>query len=500
MSEQTASSGLTASTRALDLAPRSLTSGRAPDGLFALARLSVDAGSLLCAALAVSAWSAQPPRVAILILIALATIAGFAAAGLYVPTGRPKPLTDLRLVLMIPAVIAMTAAALELALGRQGVGDAAVRFWLLTATLAGASRVSLLGVEQVVRRHAVRAHGATLIVGAGRVGHVVAQRLLDDQSLGLRPVGFLDKEPLDNSDEFRDLPQVGLPVLGASWDLEEVVEAHGIEHVLVAFSTAPNHVVLDMVRRCWKLGVSVMVVPRLYEVEGRRSRTEHVGAVPLVTLSPSDPQSWRFQAKYGFDRLVAAVCLLLLSPLLLLVALAILVSSGRPIMFRQQRVGRDGHAFDMLKFRTMSGKPEQSGQWNAAWAASMANVGAADGDGATGAGDRRTPLGSLLRRLSVDELPQLWNVLRGDMSIVGPRPEQLAYVELFERAIYRYPDRHRVKSGLTGWAQVNGLRGDTSLADRIEWDNFYIENWSPWLDLKILMKTLPALFAGRGAQ
>jgi lipopolysaccharide/colanic/teichoic acid biosynthesis glycosyltransferase len=118
----------------------------------------------------------------------------------------------------------------------------------------------------------------------------------------------------------------------------------------------------------------------------------------------------------------------------------------------------------------------------------------------TTSSDRRTPLGALLRRTSLDELPQLWNVLRGDMSLVGPRPEQLLYVELFEQSIYRYPDRHRVKSGLTGWAQINGLRGDTSLSDRVEWDNFYIENWSPWLDLKILLKTVPALLAGRGAR
>jgi exopolysaccharide biosynthesis polyprenyl glycosylphosphotransferase len=500
MSEQTASSGLTASTRALGLTPRSLTAGRAPDGLFALARLSVDVASLACAALAIAAWAAQPLPTTIMVVIAVATISGFAAAGLYVPTARPQPLADLRLVLMIPAVITMAAAALELALGRQGVGDAAVRFWLLTATLAGASRVSLLGVEQVVRRHVTRTHGATLIVGAGRVGHLVAQRLLDDQGLGLRPVGFLDKEPMAGDEELRDLPQVGLPVLGASWDLEQVVEAHGIEHVLVAFSTAPNHVVLDMVRRCWKLGVSVMVVPRLYEVEGTRTRTEHLGSVPLVTLSPSDPMSWKFQAKYGLDRLVAAVCLLLMSPLLAVIALAILITSGRPIFFRQQRVGRDGHAFEMLKFRTMSGAPEQGGQWNAAWASAMAS-GALLADGAPDAGgDRRTRLGSFLRRMSLDELPQLWNVMRGDMSIVGPRPEQLAYVELFERAIYRYPDRHRVKSGLTGWAQINGLRGDTSLSDRIEWDNFYIENWSPWLDFRILMRTVPALFTGRGAQ
>ena len=192
------------------------------------------------------------------------------------------------------------------------------------------------------------------------------------------------------------------------------------------------------------------------------------------------------------------MALLVVAPLLAVVALAVLITSGRPILFRQRRVGRDGHVFEMLKFRTMTRHAGHGGELDAEWAA-MA-IGTGRGGRADVAGDdRRTPLGALLRKLSIDELPQLWNVLRGDMSIVGPRPERAHYVELFEEAIYRYPDRHRVKSGLTGWSQVNGLRGETSLADRIEWDNFYIENWSPWLDLKILVKTIPALVAGRGA-
>jgi exopolysaccharide biosynthesis polyprenyl glycosylphosphotransferase len=243
----------------------------------------------------------------------------------------------------------------------------------------------------------------------------------------------------------------------------------------------------------------VMLVPRLYEVEGRRARTEHLGALPLVALSPANPRGWQFAVKYAFDRVFAALGLLIVAPLLAATALAILVSSGRPLLFRQPRVGRDGHVFDMLKFRTMRGTPEAGGELDAEWA-SLATGGEPVRDEAAAlADDRRTPLGALLRKLSIDELPQLWNVLRGDMSIVGPRPERAHYVELFEQAIYRYPDRHRVKSGLTGWSQVNGLRGETSLADRIEWDNFYIENWSPWLDLKILVKTIPALVAGRGA-
>ncbi|MDQ4049890.1 MAG: sugar transferase, partial [Actinomycetota bacterium] len=204
--------------------------------------------------------------------------------------------------------------------------------------------------------------------------------------------------------------------------------------------------------------------------------------------------------KSAIDRAAAGVALVLLSPLLALVALAIRVSMGSPVMYRQHRVGRDGCHFVLWKFRTMSGSPEVDGDANAEWAraavASAGDLGSFRGRTTAGlgtrvpAGNRCTPLGTFLRRTSLDELPQLWNVLRGDMSLIGPRPEMPHNVERFEEAIYRYSDRHRVKSGLTGWAQIHGLRGDTSLADRVEWDNYYIENWSLWLDFKIALRTV----------
>jgi lipopolysaccharide/colanic/teichoic acid biosynthesis glycosyltransferase len=171
----------------------------------------------------------------------------------------------------------------------------------------------------------------------------------------------------------------------------------------------------------------------------------------------------------------------MLLPVLAITALAVYVSLGWPLLFRQERVGRDGKRFAMLKFRSMQQPTEQ--------ATTDVRLPTDTAPGGVEGADRRTRLGAFLRRTCLDELPQIFNVVRGDMSLVGPRPERPEYVAVFEQGVYRYADRHRVKSGITGWAQVNGLRGKTSLTDRVEWDNYYIENWSLWLDVKILLFT-----------
>jgi lipopolysaccharide/colanic/teichoic acid biosynthesis glycosyltransferase len=182
------------------------------------------------------------------------------------------------------------------------------------------------------------------------------------------------------------------------------------------------------------------------------------------------------------------VLILVLSPLLIGSTLAVKLSSRGPIFFRQRRVGRDGRDFDLLKFRSMRLADDPLPGSVSVLLPDNTAPGGVEGT------DRRTGVGKLMRRTSIDELPQLFNVLRGQMSIVGPRPERPEFVELFERRVDRYEDRHRVKSGITGWAQVHGLRGKTSLSDRIELDNFYIENWSLWLDVKILVMTVGAVF------
>jgi len=219
-----------------------------------------------------------------------------------------------------------------------------------------------------------------------------------------------------------------------------------------------------------------------------RVKLEHIGGMPLYRLRAVNPKGWQFAVKHALDRVMAAILIVLLAPLLITATLAVKLSSAGPVFFRQRRVGRDGRPFDLLKFRSMKltdAPPKDN--------VKMLLPGDTAPGGVEGA-DRRTAIGKLIRRVSIDELPQLFNVLRGEMSIVGPRPERPEFVELFERRVTRYEDRHRVKAGITGWAQVHGLRGKTSLSDRIEWDNYYIENWSLWLDLKILLLTVATVF------
>jgi exopolysaccharide biosynthesis polyprenyl glycosylphosphotransferase len=427
-------------------------------------------------------------------------LALFTLRGAYAPRLGLHALDDLRGVLSATGVAAMAVISLRVLLSDDiNAAAQSARLWVLATICLGVGRVGLLRLHAHARRQGTTAR-ATLIVGAGRTGHLAAKRLLGEPELGLRPVGFLDKEPLSLNGQ-----SAGLPVLGASWDLDHVISDHGIEHVVIAFSKAPHHVLLRVVRRCWELRVPVSVLPRLFEVEGQRVTVERLGALPLVAVHTANPKGWKFKVKYAIERAIASVCMLFALPLIASVATGIWLTMGRPVFFRQRRVGADGREFEMIKFRTMKGRPEESGEADRDWASEqLSDDGAsraADGDPAgppqAPCGDRRTPLGRMLRHFSLDELPQLWNVVRGDMSLVGPRPERVSYARRFEGSVYRYDQRHRVKSGITGWAQVNGLRGKTSLSDRVEWDNDYIENWSPWLDFKIVLMTIACVLRGQ---
>ena len=355
-----------------------------------------------------------------------------------------------------------------------------LRPWAFAAVYVAAGRVALSWSQAQGRRSGEDLR-ATLIVGAGKVGCLTAKRLLQRPEFGLRPIGFLDKGPLD------EVSETGLPVLGRSWDLERVVEEHGVQHVVLCFSTAPHEVQLGIMKRCDALGIAVSFIPRLFEKVPRRLTVDHLGGLPVITARWSNPKGWRFTAKYAIDRVVAAFSLLVALPVLAIVAVAVWRSLGRPLLFRQVRVGRDGRPFEMLKFRTMKdATPAET-------ATRPFELSTDTAPGGVEGADRRTRVGAFLRRTSIDELPQLLNVLKGDMSLIGPRPERPEFVELFEESVRGYSDRHRAKAGITGWAQVHGLRGKTSIADRAEWDNFYIENWSLWLDVKIALMTALAV-------
>ncbi len=386
-------------------------------------------------------------------------------------------LETLAYVLGVVSLAAMLMISVDSIFGAANPTALVPRLWVLGFVYLGVSRATLV----CVRRRAMRTQTMatpTLILGAGKVGAHLVKRLLGEPRYGLQPVAFLDADPLP-SPELSGDPSV--PVLGGPDDLSEAITSTGARHVILAFSAEPDHVLVSKVRECQALGVEVSLVPRLYESMNERTTLDHVGGLPLLTLRSVDPRGWQFAVKHAFDRTAAALGLLMSAPVMLGIALAVRGSSPGPILFRQRRVGRDGREFDVLKFRTMRVAPPAAAQFELPDDCAPGGV-----EGS----DRRTPIGRLLRDLSLDELPQLINVLRGDMSIVGPRPERPEFAARFARDVARYEDRHRVKSGITGWAQVHGLRGQTSISDRVEWDNYYILNWSLRLDLRIIALTV----------
>ncbi len=410
----------------------------------------------------------------------------FQLRGMYRAPLRLELTETLREILSATAIAAvLTLTARVLSTNEPYVAAETVRHWVPVVALVLAGRAVVLMAE--ARRRRLGAGGRrTLVVGAGVVGRLTTSRLLSEPALGLVPVGFLDDDPLTGTDATAELPVF-------AWDeFDTVVHEHHVEHVIIAFSGAETPRLIALARRAWELGVTVSVVPRLFELEGERAEIEHLGGLPLVGLRPADRTSWQFQLKYALDRVVAAGLLILVAPVLLAAMAGVWLTIGRPLFFRQLRMGRDGVAFEILKLRTLRGAPDGY-EADAEWA--RAQLGGEPVAGYAPLESRVGRVTHFLRRSAIDELPQLWNVVRGEMSLVGPRPERLPYAERFEGQVYRYSDRHRVKSGLTGLAQVSGLRGKTSLRDRVEWDNHYIENWSHWLDLKILLKTPPALFA-----
>ena len=312
-----------------------------------------------------------------------------------------------------------------------------------------------------------------LIAGSGELGRLVADKIIEHRELGYQIVGFVDNRAAGDHLGYR-----GLPLLGTIDDAAQIALRETIDHLYVALPPDQHLQMIELIEATSRECIDVKVVPDLLQVIALRARIEDLDGVPVINVNDVPLQGFNSVVKRGIDVAISAAALLLLAIPLALVAALVRVTSRGPIFYRQERMGLDGKSFTIVKFRSMTDHAERD--TGPVW---------------TQRNDPRvTAFGRFLRRSNIDELPQLWNVLRGDMSIVGPRPERPHFVEQFKHRIPQYMLRHKVKAGLTGWAQVNGWRGNTALEKRIEYDLYYIENWSVSLDLKIMWLTLTKSF------
>jgi Undecaprenyl-phosphate glucose phosphotransferase len=337
-------------------------------------------------------------------------------------------------------------------------------------------RLSFRFVFNELRRRGVNLK-TILVVGAGDLGRRVVETIESHRELGFKVTGLLTRKQEKVGTEV-----LGVPVVGHFSDLEKVLDEKPVDQVILAMPLEEQPLMRSLMEVLALRTVDVKVVPDLFSYVTLRGGLEEFGGLPIISLQGDPMEGWNRIAKRLFDVLVSSVAMLLLFPVLLVLAVLVKLTSRGPVLYSQERMGIDGQLFHMYKFRTMRVDAEKEG----------AKFATADDP-------RRTPIGTFLRKTSLDELPQFWNVFVGDMSLVGPRPERPVFIEEFKKQIPRYHLRHMVKSGITGWAQVNGLRGNTSIKDRIDYDLYYIENWSLLFDLKILVRTAFGGFLSKNA-
>ncbi len=345
-----------------------------------------------------------------------------------------------------------------------------VYIWILTILFTSLGRAIQSRLQLILQAHDW-GEERVLIVGAGEVGRMVMQKIRRSPSLGYRVVGFVD-------DDTEAKAVQGCPVLGKTDDIPELIATEKIKEVIIAIPEATHHEILKIVGKCDRGKVAIKVFPNVFQIMAGEVSIGDLGGLPLLTVRDTALRGWRLTVKRAIDLAGSAVGLVLLSPIMMFLATLIKLDSEGSVFYTQERMGLDGKRFMMLKFRSMRTDAETN--IGPVWAVSNDS--------------RRTRLGTTIRRFSIDELPQLINVLLGEMSLVGPRPERPVFVEQFKQSIPRYMDRHKEKAGMTGWAQVNGLRGDTSIIERTKYDLWYIENWSLALDFRILIRTLTKIF------
>jgi exopolysaccharide biosynthesis polyprenyl glycosylphosphotransferase len=345
--------------------------------------------------------------------------------------------------------------------------------WLLTILLVSIAHYAHRRVTAYLRDHGW-AEMRVIVVGSGQVGQMILQKLLHSPGMGYRVVGVVNGKA-------RAVLH-GVPVLGPVDQLPELIETHDIDEVIIGEPEATHQDLLRLIALCERGGAEIKIFPDVFQILASEISIGDLNGLPLLNVRDVALHGWRLGLKRAMDLVGATLGLIVISPFMLLLAVIIKLDSSGPVFYAQERMGLDAKPFWCLKFRSMCQDAEQ------------------DGPGWTVKDDPRcTRIGAFLRRTNLDELPQLINVLLGEMSLVGPRPERPVYVEQFRRGIPRYMDRHREKAGLTGWAQVNDLRGDTSISERLKYDLWYIENWSLLLDIKILLRTFLHFGSDRNA-
>ncbi len=415
----------------------------------------------------------RPPQVNSVLTMAVLGVLLLTGGRRYTARLHPSLLDELPSIIGRLLVSVAAVAAIILQLHQK----TAVLTFLETACQSVAlvilGRIVTTRLIAVARKRGIAQHG-TVLIGSGPVAAELARILSEHREYGLRLIGFVDD---NNPHAFQ-----GIPRLGRLSDLDVAVLATGADHVLIADGNFNEQSLMDAVRTPTCHNVELLIVPRLHHFHMLTGIADHIGSIPIMRIRNPKLYGPTRAIKRAFDIVVAVTALVLLSPVLAVTALAVRIEGGPGVIFRQVRVGRGGRHFDVLKFRSMrpADESESQTQWSVA-------------------GDNRVgPVGRFLRATSIDELPQLWNILRGDMTLVGPRPERPHFVEQFSNQYDGYAHRHRVHVGLTGLAQVSGLRGDTSIADRARYDNFYIENWSLWLDIKIILRTFREVLFYKG--
>jgi putative colanic acid biosynthesis UDP-glucose lipid carrier transferase len=463
-------------------APRNLlkTNATALDQLLRLA----DPAIIVFAGWAARWWylgntESAPTYWVAMLAVALLSLAVFPATGLYRPQRGASLIEDVRA--LVSGWLSLLAIGVFLVFVTK-TGDVFSRVWVALWFTSGFLLQTTMRIGLRLWLRFLRRRGYNLrhicIVGAGELGREVALRLRRTPWSGLSLRGFFDDAP-----GLAGTTVEGIPVLGTIGALNQYLEQHGVDQVWIALPLRDEERIRRLVIELRAHAVQVRYVPDIFGFQLLRHSFSEVAGMPVIGLTDTPLEGLERILKTIEDYVFGGAAVFLASPLLCAIAIAIKLTSPGPVLYRQERVTWNGRRFTMLKFRSMPvGSESDSGP---VWSRQ--------------ADPRATRLGALLRRYSLDELPQLFNVLHGDMSLVGPRPERPEFVAQFRQEIPGYMQKHMVKAGITGWAQVNDLRGSSDLGKRIQYDLYYIDNWSLWFDLRILALTVWHVFRSRNA-